>query len=79
AASTAPESTPAPASLLAIQPDQRPTGPSLILPDVVPERRNVGRMIAIGFLALLVIVAGWFIVHRATAPSDPTSASTPRG
>jgi PPM family protein phosphatase len=51
-------------------------------PDVSPERRSAGRLIAIGLLVLLVRACGWFVYTRLIAPSpsvvDSTKTSTPR-
>jgi protein phosphatase len=50
-----------------------------VAPDVSPERRNAGRLIAIGLLALLVIGAAYFAVKAARGVAEPTPSGAPSG
>jgi hypothetical protein len=60
--------------------DMRATSPSIVMPpEVSSGRRTMGRMIALAFLALLVLAAVWFVAQRLGGSSDTTSASAPKG
>lgn len=58
---------------------QAPNAAAELSPDVSPERRNAGRLIAIGLLALLVIGAAYFAVKAARGVGDTTTTSAPPG
>ena len=47
-------------------------------PDVSPERRSAGMLIAIGLFALLVIAGVWFVMETTRSATEPTGTSAPR-
>jgi hypothetical protein len=47
-------------------------------PIVTPERENFGQLIAFALLALLFVVAVWFVVRHVGGHVDSTAASAPK-
>ncbi|MEO7084001.1 MAG: Stp1/IreP family PP2C-type Ser/Thr phosphatase [Gemmatimonadaceae bacterium] len=78
--SAVPRPTPPPIDQMAVTlpNSMRPTVPA-VQPNVSPERRNTGRMIAYACLAIMILFAGWFVARQFTAKSDSTSATAPKG
>jgi hypothetical protein len=47
-------------------------------PVVSPQRRGAGQLIAFALLGLLLVAAGWLVVHYFNDAPDTPSASAPR-